>query len=138
MTLFDVNLTYKCEIVMYPTDDQSNGRAGMPYQISAISHAANSRLSSLTKCRCRCYSWGNFDAIYSRTEEHPASEKAQPQPFSAQLQSKPGSPIRTAPGADIQTSAASTAPQPELEKDLHHAMRTAPIAQNPDSAKATN
>ena len=67
---------------------------------------------------------GQLDAIYSRTEEqNSAPEKAQPQPFSAQLQSKPE--VRSEqPKAQIaKPQQISTAPQLEPKKDsVNHAM----------------
>ena len=117
--------------VMYPTDDQSNGRVGMPVSDQRRSLTPPTRDSAASRNAAADVIRGQLDAIYSRTEEqNSAPEKAQPQPFSAQLQPKPE--VRSEqPKAQIaKPQQASTTPQPDLKKDsANHAMQTAPIAQ---------
>ena len=116
---------------MYPTDDQSNGRVGMPVSDQRRSLTPPTRDSAASRNAAADVIRGQLDAIYSRSEEqNSASEKAQPQPFSNQSQSKPE--VRSEqPKVQIsKPQQASTTPQLEPKKDsVNHAMRTMPIAQ---------
>ena len=116
---------------MYPTDDQSNGRVGMPVSDQRRSLTPPTRDSAASRNAAADVIRGQLDAIYSRTEEqNSASRKAQPQPFSAQLQSKPEARSEQPKAQIAKPQQISTSPQPELKKDsANHAMRTTPIAQ---------
>ena len=126
--------------VMYPTDDQSNGRVGMPVSDQRRSLTPPTRDSAASRNAAADVIRGQLDAIYSRSEgQNPAPEKPQAQPFSAQSQSKPE--VRSEqPKAQIsKPQQASTAPQPELKKDsANHAMRTAPITQTQTNLQNNN
>ena len=126
--------------VMYPTDDQSNGRVGMPVSDQRRSLTPPTRDSAASRNAAADVIRGQLDAIYSRSEEqNSAPEKPQTQPFSAQLQSKPE--VRSEqPKVQIaKPQQASTAPQPELKKDsVNHAMRTAPITQTQTNLQNNN
>ena len=100
--------------VMYPTDDQSNGRVGMPVSDQRRSLTPPTRDSAASRNAAADVIRGQLDAIYSRTEEqNSAQEKPQTQPFSTQSQPKPE--VRSEqPKAQIaKPQQASTAPQPE-------------------------
>ena len=100
---------------MYPTDDQSNGRVGMPVSDQRRSLTPPTRDSAASRNAAADVIRGQLDAIYSRTEEqNSAPEKAQPQPFSAQLQSKPEARSEQPKVQIAKPQQASTAPQPEL------------------------
>ena len=116
---------------MYPTDDQSNGRVGMPVSDQRRSLTPPTRDSAASRNAAADVIRGQLDAIYSRTEEqNSAPEKTQTQPFSAQLQSKPEVRPEHPKTQIVKPQQASTTPQPEPKKDtVNHAMRTAPIAQ---------
>ena len=126
--------------VMYPTDDQSNGRVGMPVSDQRRSLTPPTRDSAASRNAAADVIRGQLDAIYSRTEEqNSAPEKSQPQPFSAQLQSKPE--VRSEqPKAQIfKHQQISTTPQPEPKKDtVNHAMRTVPIIQTQTNLQNNN
>ena len=126
--------------VMYPTDDQSNGRVGMPVSDQRRSLTPPTRDSAASRNAAADVIRGQLDAIYSRSEgQNPAPEKPQAQPFSDQLQSKPE--VRSEqPKAQISKhQQISTTPQPEPKKDtVNHAMRTAPITQTQTNLQNNN
>ena len=125
---------------MYPTDDQSNGRVGMPVPDQRRSLTPPTRDSAASRNAAADVIRGQLDAIYSRTEEqNSAPEKAQPQPFSAQLQSKPEVRPEQPKAQIFKHQQISTTPQPEPKKDtVNHAMRTVPIIQTQTNLQNNN
>lgn len=125
---------------MYPTDDQSNGRVGMPVPDQRQPLTPPTRNSTASQNAAADVIRGQLDAIYSRSEEQSsAPEKPQLQPFSAQLQSKPEVRPEQPKTQITKPQQASTMPQPELKKGtVDHAMRTAPIAQTQTNLQNNN
>ena len=125
---------------MYPTDDQSNGRVGMPVPDQRRSLTPPTRDSAASRNAAADVIRGQLDAIYSRSEgQNPAPEKPQAQPFSAQLQSKPEVRPEQPKAQIFKHQQISTTPQPEPKKDtVNHAMRTAPITQTQTNLQNNN
>ncbi|QWQ31717.1 hypothetical protein KOY49_01785 [Candidatus Minimicrobia vallesae] len=67
---------------MYPTDDQSNGRVGMPVSDQRRSLTPPTRDSAASRNAAADVIRGQLDAIYSRSEEqNSALVQSQAQPF---------------------------------------------------------
>ena len=125
---------------MYPTDDQSNGRVGMPVPDQRRSLTPPTRDSAASRNAAADVIRGQLDAIYSRSEEQSsAPKKLQLQPFSAQLQSKPEVRPEQPKAQIFKHQQISTTPQPEPKKDtVNHAMRTVPIIQTQTNLQNNN
>lgn len=107
---------------MYPTDDQSNGRVGMPPSDQRRPLTPPPRDPAASKNAAADIIRGQLNAIYAKSEERPISpQTAQPQPIPAPAQIKTPQPK---PQAEPQ-------PNPTPTQSTHHAMRTAPIAEEP-------
>lgn len=107
---------------MYPTDDQSNGRVGMPPSDQRRPLTPPPRDPAASKNAAADIIRGQLNAIYAKSEERTNSpQAAQSQPIPAPTQTKPPQPK---PQAEPQ-------PNPTPTQSTHHAMRTAPIAEEP-------
>lgn len=107
---------------MYPTDDQSNGRVGMPPSDQRRPLTPPPRDPAASKNAAADIIRGQLNAIYAKSEERTNSPQAtQPQPIPAPTQIKPPQPK---PQAEPQ-------PNPTPTQSTPHAMRTAPIAEEP-------
>ena len=125
---------------MYPTDDQSNGRVGMPVSDQRRSLTPPTRDSAASRNAAADVIRGQLDAIYSRTEEQKFHiRKASAATIFRSIAIKTRSPIRTAQDTNSQTSANLNNAAVRAEK-RHRQSRHAGGANcpNPDSAKATN
>lgn len=109
---------------MYPTDDQSNGRVGMPPSDQRRPLTPPPRDPAASKNAAADIIRGQLNAIYAKSEERPISpQTAQPQPIPAPAQIKTPQPKP------------QTEPQPKLAQSTHHAMRTAPITEEPKQSE---
>ena len=109
---------------MYPTDDQSNGRVGMPPSDQRRPLTPPPRDPAASKNAAADVIRGQLNAIYAKSEERSTSPQAtQPQPIPAPTQIK-------APQPKPQTE-----PQPNPTQSTPHAMRTAPIAEEPKKSE---
>lgn len=109
---------------MYPTDDQSNGRVGMPPSDQRRPLTPPPRDPAASKNAAADIIRGQLNAIYAKSEERPTSpQAAQPQPIPAPTQIKTPQPKP------------QTEPQPKLAQSTHHAMRTAPITEEPKQSE---
>ena len=111
---------------MYPTDDQSNGRVGMPPSDQRRPLTPPPRDPAASKNAAADIIRGQLNAIYAKSEERTNSPQAtQPQPIPAPTQIKPPQPK---PQAEPQ-------PNPTPTQSTHHAMRTAPITEEPKQSE---
>ncbi len=109
---------------MYPTDDQSNGRVGMPPSDQRRPLTPPPRDPAASKNAAADIIRGQLNAIYAKSEERTNSPQAtQPQPIPAPAQIKTPQPKP------------QTEPQPKLAQSTHHAMRTAPITEEPKQSE---
>lgn len=109
---------------MYPTDDQSNGRVGMPPSDQRRPLTPPPRDPAASKNAAADIIRGQLNAIYAKSEERTISpQTAQPQPIPAPAQIKTPQPKP------------QTEPQPKLAQSTHHAMRTAPITEEPKQSE---